>query len=590
MMSGQNLRRQRVLLRLASLGLLATLSPGAAQAAGYGRLAGLVFDTRGTPLMGATVLIVGPTTIATDVASETLDRVITDGRGGFSVDHLVPGWYSLKVMSPTRLPAMRNGIRVAAGETAVARFVLADTFAPVRFQVPNSSVSSWGDDWKWVLRTSSTTRPILRYQKAAEVAQDTPKKKESKHLREPDQRMVGVLPGGTRRDPLSEDPGWDSVVAYLRPLTRDSDLLVSASYGASSTEAGSMATAFRRVTPNGNSQEMGFVIHQFNLAAGQLGPDGIPHAQGMVMRYSETRLLAPHVMVTAGMDVDYLNSLAQVLNAQPHVKLEYQATGSTVLAVQYGSGRPEGSSNLSDRVGTWNSFPLITERDYRLRLERLNHTEAAVTRRIGRSARVQAAAFHDDLQNAAVWGVGQPGSTSWLSGDYLPNPLVRNGLLMNAGSYHGVGFRAIYSQNFGKRTEALVDFSSGNALAVRAGQTNWPDMVRAEQTYAAAGKFSSELPGTRTRLVTSYEWVPGDRVSLVDPYGQSALQIQPYLGLQVRQPLPTPTFLPVHIEALADFSNLLGQGYVPVNRTAGSRPVLLSSGYRCIRGGFSVQF
>jgi hypothetical protein len=310
----------------------------------------------------------------------------------------------------------------------------------------------------------------------------------------------------------------------------------------------------------------------------------------MVLRYSETRLLAPHAMVTAGMDIDYLNSLGQALNAQPHVKLEYQATGTTVLALQYGSGRADGSSTLSDRAGTWNSFPLITERDYRLKLERLNHTEASVTRRIGKAARVQAAAFHDDLQNAAVWGVGQPGGASWLSGNYLPNPALQNGLIMNAGSYHGAGFRAIYSQNFGKRTEALIDFSSDSALAVRAGQTSWPDMLRAEQTYAAAGKFSSELPGMRTRLVTSYEWVPDGRVSLVDPYGQSALQIQPYLGLQVRQPLPTPTFLPVHIEALADFNNLLGQGYVPIIRGTGSRPVVLSSGYRCIRGGFSVQF
>jgi hypothetical protein len=58
---------------------------------------------------------------------------------------------------------MRNGVRVEAGETAVATFVLTDIFAPIRFQVPSSTVSSWGDDWKWVLRTSSTTRPILRY-------------------------------------------------------------------------------------------------------------------------------------------------------------------------------------------------------------------------------------------------------------------------------------------------------------------------------------------------------------------------------------------------------------------------------------------
>ena len=166
---------------------------------------------------------------------------------------------------------------------------------------------------------------------------------------------------------------------------------------------------------------------------------------------------------------------------------------------------------------------------------------------------------------------------------------------MNAGNYQGAGFRAVYSQNFGKRAEALVDFASGRALVARAtaaggASGNWSGMLSPAATYSAAGKFSSEISGTHTRVITSYEWVPEDRVTLLDPYGQAALQIQPYLGVQIRQPLPTLTFLPVHIEALAGFSNLLGQGYVPVSRGLSGKPLLLTSGYRCFRGGFSVQF
>ena len=61
---------------------------------------------------------------------------------------------------------------------------------------------------------------------------------------------------------------------------------------------------------------------------------------------------------------------------------------------------------------------------------------------------------------------------------------------------------------------------------------------------------------------------PTDRVTLVDPAGQAEFQVQPYLGLQVRQPIPTPSFLPVHIDAVADFQNLLSQGYVPAAKAA----------------------
>ena len=595
LMKGRKRGSRRPVAWLACGLLLAFLPASTARAAGYGRLAGLVFDTQGTPLMGATVIILGPTAVAMDMTDQTLERVITDAHGRFTVDHLLPGWYSLKVSSPTRLPAMRNGVRVAAGETAIARFVLADTFAAVRFQVPNSSVSTWGDDWKWVLRTSSTTRPILRYREETREVAKAPSKRPAKQLPADGERLLGILPGTTRRDPLAGDTGFDSVVAYFRPLTRDSDLLVAGSFSPASTQAGSLATAFRRITPRGDSEEVGLVVHQFSLAGGFpiAGQQGFPRAQGMALSYSETRLVAPKVMVTAGMDVNYLNALGEVLSAQPHLKLEYQAAESTVVAVQYGSGRADGTDNLMDRIGLLNAFPRITERDYRLKLERLNHTEISVTRRIGKTARLQAAAFHDDLHNAAVWGAGGSSDVSWLAGNYLPNPAAQNGLVLNAGSYAGPGFRAVYSQTFGKHTEALVDFASGRALVTQGAadsvRGNWQEMLRAEQTNSVTGKFSSELPVTHTRVVTSYEWVPDGRVSLSDPYGQALLQTQPYLGVQIRQPLPI-TFLPVHVEALADFRNLLGQGYVPVNQGANGKPLLLSSGYRCFRGGFSVQF
>jgi len=584
-------------LLLASGLLLPGLQPSQGVAAGYGRLAGIVFDTQGTPLMGATVMILGPTAIAAEFASQTMERVITDAQGRFTVEHLVPGWYSLKVSSPTRLPAMRNGIRVAAGETAIARFVLTDTFAPIRFQVPNSSVSTWGDDWKWVLRTSSTTRPILRFREQPQVAKVSSKKDEKLAL-PPSQRMIGILPGSARRDPLADDPGLGSVIAYLRPISPDSDLLVAGSFAPASTEAGTVATVFRHYTLKGESQEMGLVVHQFSLAGGVPlpvvnGQEGISRGQGLVLSYADTRLIAPKVLVTAGMEINYLNSLGEVMTVEPHMKLEYQATGATVLAAQYGSARADGSDTLLERVGMLNAFPRITERDYRLKLEQLNHSEVSLNHRIGKSARVQAAAYRDALRNAAVWGSGNPTGTSGLAGNFLPNPAVQ-GIVLNAGNYRSAGFRAVYSQTFGKHCEALLSYATGDALVVRGagGQgrlANLQGALHAQQTTSLTGKFSSEIPVTHTRFITAYEWVPNDRVSLVDPYGQASLQIQPYLGFQIRQPLPTLTFLPAHIEALADFRNLFGQGYVPVGQV-GEKPMLLSSGYRCFRGGFSVQF
>ena len=547
--------------------------------------------------MGATVVILGPTALATELANQTMERVITDGRGRFMIEHLVPGWYSLKVSAPTRLPAMRNGVRVEAGETVIARFVLADIFAPVRFQLPNNSVSTWGDDWKWVLRTSSTTRPILRYHEQKQTVQAA--SNEEKPTLPSSQWLSGVLPGSTLRDPLANDPGMASMVAYLRPLSEESDLLVAGSFSPSSASAGTVATVFRRDLMKGEPQEFGVIVHQFSLGtAAPLPPGGSPdarlRARGMVLTMSQTRLIAPKVTVTAGMDVNYLSSLENVLTAQPRMNLEYQATPATVVAVQYGSARAEGANTLLEQVGLLDSFPRLTERDYRLKLEQLNHSEVSVNRRFGKSNRVQAAAYHDSVRNGAVWGLGQAGSALGLAGNCLPN-LAGNGFLANVGDYQSAGFRAVYSRNFGAHVEALAAYATGDALlathafVIPGSGADLEGVLRPQRTTSVTGKISMEIPLTHTRVVTSYEWVPNNRISLVDPYGQASLQIQPYAGIQIRQPLPTFSFLPAHIEATADFRNLAAQGYVLGSELA-QKPIVLSSGYRCVRGGLSVQF
>ena len=587
--------RMKALLLLSGF-LLPCLRPSESVAAGYGSLAGIVSDDKGVPLMGATVLVMGPTAFATEAATQTAERMLTDAHGRFTIGHLIPGCYSLKVSSPTRLPEMRNGVRVQAGETVVATFVLTDTFAPIRFQVPNNSVSSWGDDWKWVLRTSSNTRPILRFREGPEAKQVAAQDKKSAIPQS--QRWVGILPGSTPHDPLAEDFGMASVFAYLHPLSADSDVLVAGSLAPFGADATSAGTVLLRNQLKGEPQQIGLFLHQISLVPGTSfspgpGPNTFGQARGVVATYSETRLLAPKVTVTAGMDINYLSAIDSVFTAQPHVNLEYQATPQTMVSAQFGSARAEGSNSMMDRLGLLNAFPQITQRDGHLQMEQLNHTEVAVNHRIGKSARVQAAAYHDGLRNAAIWGLGPASGGQAFAGNSLPNP-AGNGIVINGGNYQSTGFRAVYAQTFDSHLEVLGVFSSGTALSARGFvlQGSHPysqGVLTPEQTNSLIGKITAELPGTHTRFSTSYEWVPNDRITLVDPAGQANFEVQPYLGVQIRQPIPTPSFLPVHIDAVADFQNLLSQGYVPAGQ-GGQKTMVLTSGYHYIRGGFSVQF
>ena len=569
------------------------LGPVPALASQYGRLAGVVSDDHGNPLVGATVLIVGPLLIPTAVTGDQVERVITDAKGKFAVGNLIPGWYSLQIISPTRLPAHRNGIKVEAGQTSTLRFVLGDAFAPLRFQVPDKAATPLGDDWKWVLRTSAATRPILRYRHDAPAGANA--------LRPPlpaDQRLVGMTPGSSGTNPLATDPGVGSVVAFLRHLSPDSDLLTVGSVAAEGPLSSSVGTDYRKGLSSGDTVEVSLVVHQLGYGSRATAPVGggpLPYssARGLVASYTQTCSLDPRLTLIAGVDIDYLDALRNALIAQPRMKLAYRLSSSTDLAFQVGRRPSQAAQSLLDRVSGLDSFPLLTLRGYRPELAQLDHTEISMNRRLHRSARFELAAYHDAIKNAAVWGTAHPASLSWLAGNYLLNPAI-DGFFVNMGDYRSTGYRVAYAQRMGNHIETLVAYVFGDSLCAHgvlnhASEGDLQGALKPVRSSSLAGRVSARVPVTQTRLTTSYEWVQRGRVTTVDPQGQADMQLQPFLDVQIRQPIPPLAFLPAHIEAIADFRNFLAQGYSPVTQS-GESTLALGSAYRSIRGGFSVEF
>ena len=580
---------------LVSCLMIGCLSAVEGLGAEYGRVSGTVKDPQGNPLVGATILLIGPS-LAGSVG--LVERVITDAHGKFSVAHLEPGWYSIKATAATRLPSMRGGIRVEPGQTAKQDFVLSDIFAPVHFRVPPGSVSTWGDDWKWVLRTSASTRPVLRYREATSN-KNGPSSKGVKKPVPASQRLVGMMPGSARRDPLAEDPGLGSVLAYVRPLSDDADLLVAGSMTANGIQGSSVATAFRRNILKGDPQELALSIHRLNFSEalplpGSASVADLGRAQGVVVSYAYTRRLSDSLRLTTGFEIDYLNSVRDATAARPRMELEYQVGPSTLVAARYGSVRMDQDSTLLERIGELNAFPRVTLKGYRPELEQLNHAEASVERRLNKKSKVEVAVFRDGFGNTAVWGSGATAVLSRLAGNVLANP-VSDGLTLDAGSYQSSGFRTAYSRQLTDRVDAAVMYTTGEALTANPGARPAGDLVsvrgvlRADRSQSVAAKVRARMPVSKTQVTASYEWMPRGRVTSVDPYGEASQGVHPYLDVQLRQPLPYLAFLPAHIEALADFRNLLAQGYVPVLRT-GEEPLFLAPAYRSFRGGFSVQF
>jgi len=173
------------------------------------------------------------------------------------------------------------------------------------------------------------------------------------------------------------------------------------------------------------------------------------------------------------------------------------------------------------------------------------------------------------------------------------NPAA-GGVFVNMGDYRSTGYRVAYAQRVGNHVDTLVAYFVGDSLDARGVIRRAPagdlqGALKPARSPSLAARVSARIPVTQTRLTTSYEWVQSGRVTMVDPQGQADMQLQPFLDVQVRQPLPALAFLPAHIEAVADFRNFLGQGYAPVAQS-GESILLLGSAYKSIRGGLSVEF
>ena len=589
-------QKQRAAALLCGVLLVAGLVARPLAADQAGKLSGTVRDTEGKPLMGATVFVIGPLFMSGTPASQTITRVLTDASGKFLLGDLTPGWYSLRVYSPTRLPVARNRIRVAAGETADEKFVLGDVFAPLQMKNPAAKLSTWGDDWKWILRTSASTRPILRYRQETESAENNPPRPLP-----PAQRLIGVIPVSSRGESGGGDTAMGSVLAYLRPLSADSDLLVAGSMTADGMQASTLATAFRRNLKS-DPQEITLTVHQLTFGeagplAGNNGMEPAARAQAMELSYAHSKRVTDAMTVTAGFETEYLAAAVSALTTQPFVTMEMRLSPKNALSFQYGAVRPPSGGDLADRVGELNASPRITLNGYRLRMEQLSHSEISYERKFSNDTRVKVAAYRDNVKNAAVWGRANTQALRQLemAGNFLPNAIV-DGVTLNAGNFSSSGMRVTVVRSWGSNVQTAFSFSNGEALTIASSDTIGNlntdgvlrDFLRTRSTQSFAAAVSAKVPASHTRFTASYQWLPHGRVTDMDPSLDAGTDIQPFLNVQIRQPLPSIEFLPARIEAVADFHNLLAEGYVPLGSSEDR--LVLTPAYRSFRGGFSVQF
>ncbi|MGZ4788691.1 MAG: TonB-dependent receptor [Terriglobales bacterium] len=559
--------------KVGSLLLLVTVALSVPVWAGQGSISGKVKNARGVPQMGAMVEVVS-------LSASKVFTVFTDNTGYYLVDGLGAGPYDVKVSAASFLPTLLENVSLRSGTNVVINLTLNTLTDAIRL-LPAKQGTQEDDDWKWTLR-SSANRPILR------VANGQPVIVANAKNDRPLKASVAFVAGndGTAFTGSSE---MSTRVNVERSLFQTGLLSFNGDVGYGlGPNATVLRTSYAHEMPDGSRPEVAVTLRRFATSPTMALHDAALEA--MTVRASDSAQLAGFIELHAGAEFETVQFLGHVNAYKPFGSMDIHLSPNSVVEYQYTTSIP----NMrwlkgfdSAPADMTESGPRMTLLDSQSVLERAQHQEVSVSHRRGKYS-MQAAYFHDRINDAALTGVGE---VSAELGNLLPDAYSGT-FAYNGGRMETNGVRLVVQRQLPDGITAAMDYAYGGVLDLNDGVQRLEDVrshIEKSYQHSLAGKITGSLPHAKTQWITSYKWTSGGGLTPVDVFNSGPGQTDSYLNVFIRQPVPGTTFMPAKMEALLDIRNLLAQGYHPVVGSDG-QTVYLVQAARSVRGGVAFVF
>jgi hypothetical protein len=543
---------------------------------GFGTISGVVLDPSGTPQMGASVWL-----ISEDAGGRAVAQILSNQYGAFFTDHLKPGEYAVRVSVAGFLPAMERHVGVMSNLTTLLRVQVETVFSSLDSLRRKSDAPAEQDDWKWVLRSSTATRTILQWDDSGSATASNNLGGDIPGAQSP-RAMLQVTNGALRpgsSTTLSNSPG--TAVSYDQQLGNLGHMLVAGQMNYEKGAAGSFASVWLPSGDAANGPETVFVFRQ-----SKFGAEGMEF-RGLRIDQTEQLDLGDRFTLRAGAEYLHAGIINSVSSLRPHAqfnaKLAPSLTASVILAANPPSEQWGRAGSLESAIGELDSLPPVLFHNGSPVFEGGWHQEISVKRKMSNRSTFEMAAFHDSTRDQAIFGSGATASPQFVQDAVSPAFLYDGG---NSSSWGG---RAAYRQKLSDDWEIAAIYAWAGALTpgseLNSASGELRDSFMTSNHHSVAAKVTGKIERSKTQISASYKWVSGIALSHMDEFGEAAYDLDPNLHLSVRQPLPG---LSGRWEALADFSNILAQGYVTVNGQ--SAPMMLVPVLRSFRGGVSFQF
>lgn len=527
--------------------------------------------------MGAAVEILGSAVQAV--------KVFTDDRGFYSVSHLLPGTYSVKVSAPSFLPSLREKVGLRGGSKLMVNITLTTLFEAIQL-VPSLTPND-NDDWKWTLR-SVANRPILR------VLPDGTTVVESG---DPDLKRSVSLLAGSPGQGFGNSSDMTAGFAMQRSLLSSGTLQLNGNVGYDSDGQDVPSVVVRTTYTNRFNgmfePSMAITALRLNSSDGSAMPGD--SLQALSATSSDRVVFGDKLEMKLGSEFQIIQFMGRVHTFRPFGSADFHLSPNTVLEYQYTSSVP--NTGVEDRLGDQDALdspssdlsqtaPRMSISNFTPAVEVAHHQEVSLSHRIGKN-NMQVAFFSDGVVNPMLTGVGE---VTGDSGNVLPD--IYSGTFSYQGNDFATrGMRLVLQRKLASDLTATLDYSYGGVLDLSHPDVQLQDArawIHSERRQAVAAKFSGVLPKAKTHWIASYRYTGPATLTPVDEFDTSPGQSEPYLNLCVRQPIPA-SFLAGHMDILMDLRNLLAEGYVPVMGRDG-RTLYLVQSPRSVRGGVAFSF
>ena len=361
--------------------------------------------------MGATILLTAETPDGLGAA-----RLLTDQEGVFSSVRLRPGLYSLRATLAGFLPTIQQHVRVSANLTTLVNIELDSVFTSLDQLRHPSGQASEKEDWKWVLRTSSASRPVLQLRDGTLVIADD--NSENPELRQQDPHgLVQLTNGSSYPGSPSALPGaLTTAVSYDQSLGPAGRLLIAGemSYdhtsgynpapgGLNENLAGGLATIWIPSGKFGQGPQTTVVMHQARL------PRGERSVRMMRLEHSEQLVIGD---TTVDYGAEYLGGgIGRMTSSvRPRARIAIAVkpgwTASVLLETDPASynlrSRGDALESAIDALGT---LPTLLWKDGHAVLSGGWHEEVSLKHTAGKRGIVEAATFYDYSRDQAVFGI-----------------------------------------------------------------------------------------------------------------------------------------------------------------------------------------